>query len=550
MITTIAGSGVKGYSGDGGPAVTATLSQPSGVAVDAGGRILVADTSNNVVRAIVPAGSKPLLSVSKVHTGSLAPGQNGALFTITVSNSALAGPSTGTVTVTENPAAGLTVASMSGSGWSCSTGSCSRSDTLLAGSTYPPINVTTNVISTARSQATNQAFVSGGGAYSAAGADLAPVTPMPLRFVPLTPCRIADTRTPNGAFGGPQIAGGGIRSFTIPASACSVPSNAQAYSVNVAVVPAGPLGYLTVWPAGQTQPLASTLNSLDGRIKSNAAIVPAGIGGAISVFASNPTDVVLDINGYFVPATDVTALGFYPITPCRIADTRIASAPLGGPSLAGGQRRTFPILASSCNIPATAQAYSLNFAAVPKGPLGYVTAWPSGQNQPLVSSLNAPTGTVTANAAIVPAGAGGSIDLFASNATDFVIDISGYFAPMTAGGLSLYNVTPCRVLDSRSPSGTPPFSGTRVIAATDNGCGVPATAQAHVLSATVVPPGPLGYLTLWPQGQAQPNVATLNALDASITSNMAIVPTSSGVISAFPSNPVHLILDIFGYFAP
>ena len=47
----------------------------------------------------------------------------------------------------------------------------------------------------------------------------------------------------------------------------------------MAVVPAGLLGYLTVWPTGQTQPVASTLNSLDGRIKSNAAIVPAGEGG-------------------------------------------------------------------------------------------------------------------------------------------------------------------------------------------------------------------------------------------------------------------------------
>ena len=69
-------------------------------------------------------------------------------------------------------------------------------------------------------------------------------------------------------------------------------------------------------------------------------------------------------------------------------------------------------------------------------------------------------------------------------------------------------------------------------------------------SATVVPAGALGYLTLWPQGQTQPTVSTLNALDAAVTSNMAIVPAASGSISAFPSNPTHLILDLFGYFAP
>ena len=85
--------------------------------------------------------------------------------------------------------------------------------------------------------------------------------------------------------------------FTIPSSACNIPPTAQAYSLSVAVVPSGPLGYLTVWPAGENQPVASTVNSLDGRVKSNAAIVPAGAGGAISVFDSNATHLVLDITG-------------------------------------------------------------------------------------------------------------------------------------------------------------------------------------------------------------------------------------------------------------
>jgi hypothetical protein len=377
----------------------------------------------------------------------------------------------------------------------------------------------------------------------------APVTGM--RFVPAQPCRAADTRNASGAFGGPRIAGGTTRTFVISNSACNIPPTALAYALNIAVVPAGPLGYITVWPAGQNQPLASTLNSLDGRVKSNAAIVPAGTGGAISVFASNTTELVLDITGYFVPVTVSSALAFYPLTPCRIADTRNATGLLGGPSLAGGETRTLPVRsATACNVPASAQAYSLNFAAVPKGPLGYVTAWGSAQSMPPVSTLNAPTGTVTANAAIVPAGAFGSIDVFASNATDLIVDINGYFADMTTGGLSLYNVTPCRVLDTRVPAGALPFSGQRTVPVSAAACGIPLAAQAHVVSATVVPPGPLGYLTLWAQGESQPTVASLNALDGAVTSNLAIVPTTNGSMSSFSSNPVHLVLDISGYFAP
>jgi hypothetical protein len=370
----------------------------------------------------------------------------------------------------------------------------------------------------------------------------------PLRFVPVTPCRVADTRNPAGPFGGPAIPGGGTRDFVVPASACGVPVTAQAYSLNVAVVPVGVLSYLTLWPSGQTQPLVSTLNS-DGRIKSNAAIVPAGAGGAISAFASQTTDLVLDINGYYVPASDPTALAYYPITPCRIADTRNTVGLLGGPSLAGGQPRTFPIPATlACHIPVDARAYSLNLAVVPTGPLGYLTAWPTGQPRPLAASLNAPTGTVAANAAIVPAGSNGSIDVFASSATDLVIDINGYFAAPASGGLSLYNVTPCRVLDTRQPAGAPAVSGVRDIQVAANACGIPAAAPAHVLSVTVIPPGILAYLTLWPQGQAQPYVASLNAGDGAITSNMAIVPATNGWISAFLSDPSHLVVDISGYF--
>src|SRR4051812_28520224 len=68
-----------------------------------------------------------------------------------------------------------------------------------------------------------------------------------LRFIPSSPCRVADTRDPVGPFGGPQLGAATTRSFTVPTSACNIPSTAQAYSLNVAVAPAGPLGYLTVW---------------------------------------------------------------------------------------------------------------------------------------------------------------------------------------------------------------------------------------------------------------------------------------------------------------
>jgi hypothetical protein len=388
----------------------------------------------------------------------------------------------------------------------------------------------------------------GGGPSNSVNFTVNPVSGTPAYlFVPLTPCRVADTRNPTGPFGGPALASQSIRSFTIPSSACGIPSTATAYSLNVTVVPSGSLGYISMWPTGQPQPVVSTLNSLDGRIKSDAAMVPAGAGGAVSVFATDATNVILDVNGYFVPTTVSTAMAFYPVTPCRVADTRNAAGALGGPSLMGGQIRSFPVL-SACGIPSIAQAYSLNFTVVPQGPLGYLTLWPVGQAQPLVSTLNAPTGTLTANAAIVPAGTGGKINLYATDNSDVIIDINGYFAPPASGSLSLYPLTPCRVLDTRQAAGA--FAGTLNVNVTGSGCGTPVTAQSYVFNATVIPSITLGYLTLWPQGAAQPVVSTLNDLDGTLTSNMAIVPTDNGSVSAYATDPTQLILDISGYFAP
>jgi len=371
-------------------------------------------------------------------------------------------------------------------------------------------------------------------------------------FVPVPPCRVADTRNPAGPFGGPELGAGATREFNIPQSACGIPSTAAAYSLNVTVVPNASLNYLTLWSTGQPQPNASTLNS-DGRIKANAAITVAGTNGAVSVYVTDATHVILDIDGYFVPASANPALAFYPIVPCRIADTRNPAGPLGGPSLARGATRAFPVLSGNCGIPATAQAYSLNVTALPHKTLDYLTLWPTGEAQPNVSTLNSSTGTIAANAAIVPAGSSGDVSVFVSDDADVILDTNGYFAPQNTGGLSLYwtenQTIPCRVLDTRNgQSGG--FVGDFTLDVETSACNPPPTAQAYVFNATAVPNGPLNYLTLWPAGEAQPNVSTLNAEDGAITSNMAIVPTGNGSIEAFASNPTNLILDLSSYFAP
>jgi hypothetical protein len=193
---------------------------------------------------------------------------------------------------------------------------------------------------------------------------------------------------------------------------------------------------------------------------------------------------------------------------------------------------------------------------VPHGFFGYLSVWPTGQDQPLVSTLNAYGGQFTANAAIVPVGTGGQISTYVTHDTDLVIDINGYFAAPDKDGLALYPVVPCRVMDTRPPLGNGPFKGTLSppVDLANSPCAAPSTAKAYVFSATAVPTGNLGYLTLWPDGGDMPLVSTLNALDGIVTSNMAIVPAGTGGrVNAYADRnqaTTDLIVDISSYFAP
>ena len=244
---------------------------------------------------------------------------------------------------------------------------------------------------------------------------LSGVSPTASQFVPLVPCRLVDTRSGNGGSG--PIQGGTFAIFDLPQlsqnKSCGHLSAAVSYSLNVTLIPknGAPVSYLTIWPAGKTQPAVSTMNSLDGRIKATAAIVQAGASGAVNVFVANTADVVIDIDGYFAPPSAQT-LQFYPLTACRVADTRLSRYPqgLGTPHLSQGVARDFPVLESVC-IPlnVNAVAYSFNVTAIPYpalgNPLAYLEVWPTGaQPQHPVSTLNNPTGTYVANAAIVSAG--------------------------------------------------------------------------------------------------------------------------------------------------
>ncbi len=142
-----------------------------------------------------------------------------------------------------------------------------------------------------------------------------------LTYVPVTPCRIIDTRVAAG-----KIAGGVARHYNLFPKAdyteygghnsnCGIGNvsgaSVAAVALNMTVVQPEAGGYLTAFPFGAQQPLASTLNYPVGEIRGNFAVVKVGLangtGSELSIFSFATTHVVADVVGYFIKP-EATAL--------------------------------------------------------------------------------------------------------------------------------------------------------------------------------------------------------------------------------------------------
>ena len=103
----------------------------------------------------------PDLTIAKSHTGNFSQGQTGATYTVTVSNASGSAATTGTVSVTDTAPSGMTVTAMSGTGWTCTTlPTCTRTDALAGGASYPAITVTVSIAANATTPLVNSVAVS------------------------------------------------------------------------------------------------------------------------------------------------------------------------------------------------------------------------------------------------------------------------------------------------------------------------------------------------------------------------------------------------------
>jgi PKD domain len=379
-------------------------------------------------------------------------------------------------------------------------------------------------------------------------------------LTPVTPTRVLDTRHGTGT-GGVIAPVGSDQALTLKvAGVGAIPADATAVVLNITATDATATGHINAYAAGTTLPTPSNVNFVKGVNVADLAIVQIGTDGEIELYNGSPgtVDLVADTSGYFAPTQ---ADGYASLTPHRLLDTRTATGGHEAP-LTGSDPVRLKV-AGVGGVPTDATSAELNLTVASPTVAGYVRAYPDGTTMPSVSSVNFNAGTTIANAAIVPIGADGYIDIVlpTPGSVRMVVDVDGYYTTNTAQADSSYEpITPIRWLDTRTiKNGALPAGYYYYLPfGTDFWGDVDPTVSGVLTNATVTQPAAVsGDLVVFPEtflGNGNLNVptsSTLNFTKNATVPNMEITaPGDYGDVDYLnqSAGSIQLIVDLFGYF--
>ena len=246
------------------------------------------------------------------------------------------------------------------------------------------------------------------------------------------------------------------------------------------------------------------------------------------------------------PVTGVQAAApaarFTPMVPVRLVDTRDGTGTETSPLLGGCTLVVRP------SVPAGTTAVAVNFVTVDPVAQGYLAAYPCGIERPFTSIVQSRPGSIVSGSAIVSLGADGTFCVFSNTTTSVVIDLTGSYSP---GGSSPFEpIVAQRRFDSRSaerlPAGTIVRVATRGFGA-GSGDSTAASITIHALDAAAA-----GFITAWPCDAMRPwaSSANVNALESSTNEADVAVSAATGEVCLFLSAPMHLAVDVNGWFGP
>lgn len=266
-------------------------------------------------------------------------------------------------------------------------------------------------------------------------------------FVPITQTRVADTRNGTGVAQA-KLASGGTLTVDTTAGSAVPAGTAAAVFVQITTVNPPTSGRYVPYATGTTAPSVPSINFTGGTSTTIGVTVPVDANGRLNIHLldGGPTDVVVDVQGYYTTGTDGSL--FNP-TATRVYDSRTT-----GGKLAANETRTIQV--SNLNgVPSVttgieAVAAEIHVIAA-DGTATTIRAWTSGQNEPTTTAVTSDD----SNLSLIQPGPDNSIKLrnVGSSAVDIAVDIEGWFSdPGPAAPYITSDVYPENVWSDRSSS--------------------------------------------------------------------------------------------------
>ena len=324
-------------------------------------------------------------------------------------------------------------------------------------------------------------------------------------YSPVTPTRILDTRDGTGAASAGKVAANGVVRLKIAGAGPLPATGVAAVALNLTVTRPAAGGYITAYPDGGAQPVASNVNFAAGQTTANLVVVQVGADGYIALknASSGGTHLIADVAGYY---GDMAADGYQPVAPTRLLDTRASHSTVP----AHGTARVYVGGFTG------AAAVTMNVTVTNPASFGYITAYPSGSAIPDASNVNYTAHQTVPNEVVVAVGADGYVGLANTSigSVDLVADVTGYFA--AGSGMAFVPMTPTRFLDTRTGLGASagpvqPGGTVDLRVNSTSTLGLLFTVNAIAANVTVTRPTGNGYITVYPDDEAtRPTTSVVN----------------------------------------
>jgi hypothetical protein len=233
------------------------------------------------------------------------------------------------------------------------------------------------------------------------------------------PVRVLDTRT-GLAVPKAKLAAGGTLNLVVTGKAGVPTTGAGSVLLDVSASSPSAGGWLTTWAKGATRPGTPQVRYESGRASTGLVQAKIGTGGAVSLYSTAQTDVMVDVVGWLPTAGDQVA-----VNPTRIVDSATGLNITKGRVAAGAA----PLVkvAGRAGVPTSGvKAVVATVTAVSPTAAGYLTAYPSGSTEPDYASVKYGSGQSVVNTVVIPLGADGSIRVRVGSAAYLKVDVLGY----------------------------------------------------------------------------------------------------------------------------